>query len=92
MATPITEYSLENHTAEDIWISDCKLVHFDSCTSISGEENWITVTAKADLGHEDVVAAIEATRSVSYKQHDGVPGLELRRGCTRRDVSWIPIV
>lgn len=29
---------------------------------------------------------------MSYRQRDGVPGLEIRKGYTRSSVSWEPVV
>ena len=32
------------------------------------------------------------SRGVMYRQCEGTPGLELRRGNTRKSVLWIPVV
>ncbi len=103
MATTFKDHSLASHSGavEDSCQSGlvaCKSVQFENCdgtpglrcTSASGEENW-TVTAK-NLSDNDFATAIEATRGVTYRQRHGVPGLEMRRGCSRSSVSWIPVV
>ena len=104
MATPIKDHSLASHsgTVDDIQLAglvSCKSVQFESsdgtpglcCTSASGEETWTPIAART-LNENEFATAIEAARGVSYRQRDGVPGLEIRKGCTRSSVSSVPVV
>ena len=106
MATPIRDHPNSQNTCsragEDVGqpgLETCTLVLFESrdgtpvlrYTSTSGEESWTAVTGK-NLGDKDFATALKDSKSVTYRQREGAPGLELRQGNTRKSVLWIPVV
>ena len=106
MSTPIRDHPNSQNTCsgagEEVGLpglETCTSVQFESregtpglrYTSASGEESWTAVAGK-NLCDKDFATALKDSRGVMYRQREGAPGLELRRGNTRKSVSWIPVV
>ena len=53
------------------------------------QESWTPVAARSLCSENEFATAIEAAMGLSYRQRDGVPGLEIRQGCARSSVSWV---
>ena len=98
MATPIKDHSLASHsgTTEDIQLAglvSCRSVQFVNCDGTPGLHcTSVDSRCSKEPQWKCFATAIEAARDVSHRQRDGVPGLELRRGCTRSSVSGVPVV
>ena len=76
------------------------------CYQLDGETNWTRVKPKRKRRRKrqdstiqlqqsqessDEELDVAEARGVQYKVKGGIPGLEIRRGCTLSSVSWTPV-
>ena len=76
------------------------------CYQLDGETNWTrvkpkrkrrqkrqdsTVQLQQSQESSDEELDVAEARGVQYKVKGGIPGLEIRRGCTLSSVSWTPV-